>query len=89
MVSRADASTAMPDTDSEREQLGKADRDIVEGEERITRQMVLIETMRLDGHDVTEAENLLLTLRETLAAWQAHREEILRELARQEAMRPR
>src|SRR3712207_8962150 len=41
-----------------------------------------IDRMRRDGHDVTEAERLLLTLRETLAAWQDHRDEILRELAR-------
>jgi len=82
MVSWTDASAAMPDQATEREHLAKADRDIVEGEERITRQMILIERLRQGGHDVTEAEILLRTLRETLEAWQAHREEILRNLAR-------
>ena len=72
----------MPDPALEREHLSKAERDITEGEARITRQMLLIDRMRRDGHDVAEAERLLLTLRETLAAWQAHRDHILRELAR-------
>ncbi|MCB8820905.1 hypothetical protein [Microvirga rosea] len=72
----------MPDSAIEREHLSRAERDITEGETRITRQMLLIERMRLDGHDVSEAERLLLTLQETLAAWQAHREQILLELAR-------
>lgn len=71
-----------------REHPAEADRDIVEGEERITRQMLLIERMRQDGHDVTDAENLPLTLQETLAARREHREEILQELARHDAMPP-
>jgi hypothetical protein len=77
----------MPDPALEREHLAKAERDIAEGERRITRQMLLIERMGREGHDTAEAEKLLLTLRETLAEWQAHREEILRELARHHALR--
>ena len=77
----------MADPDLEREHLGKAERDIAEGERRITRQMVLIERLRQDGHDTAEAEKLLLTLRETLAEWQTHREEILRELERHNVLR--
>jgi hypothetical protein len=34
-----------------------------------------------------EAERLLLTLRETLVAWQGHRDEILRELERHNELR--
>ena len=77
----------MPVSAKERNHLAKAERDIAEGEERITRQMLLIEKMRQDGHDATEAEKMLRTLRETLSAWQEHREEILRELARYGATR--
>ena len=77
----------MADPDLEREHLGKAERDIAEGERRITRQMVLIERLKQEGHDTAEAEKLLLTLRETLAEWQTHREEILRELERHNVLR--
>jgi len=77
----------MPEPALEREHLAKAERDIAEGESRVTRQMLLIERMRQDGHDTAEAEKLLLTLEDTLAAWQAHREEILRELDRHDALR--
>lgn len=77
----------MPDPALEREHLAKAERDIAEGERRITRQMLLIERMHQEGHDTTEAERLLLSLRETLAEWQAHREKILQELERHNGLR--
>ena len=77
----------MPDPALEREHLAKAERDIAEGERRVTRQMLLIEKMRQDGHNTAEAEKLLLALEDTLAEWQAHREEILRELDRHNALR--
>ena len=77
----------MPDPALERKHLAKAERDIVEGERRVTRQLVLIEKMRQEGHDTDEAEKLLLTLEDTLAEWHAHREEILRELERYNTLR--
>ncbi|WP_201833803.1 hypothetical protein [Microvirga zambiensis] len=77
----------MPDLNLDREHLAKAERDIAEGERRVTRQMILIEKLRHDGHDTVEAEHLLLTLETTLAEWQAHREEILRDLERHSALR--
>jgi hypothetical protein len=79
----------MPDPAIEREHLSKAERHIAEGEERITRQMLLIDRLRREGHNVSEAERLLLTLRETLVTWQEHREEILRALARHNELRSR
>ncbi|PVE20656.1 hypothetical protein DC522_30990 [Microvirga sp. KLBC 81] len=77
----------MPDPALEWEHLAKAERDIAEGERRITRQMLLIEKMLQEGRDTAEAEKLLLILRETLAEWQAHREEILRDLERHNLLR--
>jgi hypothetical protein len=77
----------MSDPAIEREHLSQAERHLSEGEERIAKQMLLIDRMRQDGHDVSEAERLLLTLRETLVAWQGHREEILRELERHNELR--
>ena len=77
----------MPDPALERAHLAKAELGITEGEVRVTNQMLRIEEMRRDGHDVREAEKLLLTLRETLAAWYDHREAILQDLA-QHDLRP-
>lgn len=77
----------MTDPALEREHLAKAERDIAEGERRITGQMLLIEKMRRDGHNTTEAETFLLALQQTLAEWQVHREEILRELERHNVLR--
>jgi len=70
----------MSNLDTEREHLAKAERDIVEGERRISRQMFLIERMQQQGLDMAEAERLLLTLQGTLGEWQAHRDQIPREL---------
>jgi hypothetical protein len=68
----------------EREQadLAKAERDIVEGQIRITEQELRIEQLRLDGHDTKQAEELLALLRGTLAEWVAHREQILKTIDR-------
>ena len=82
-----DAGAAMTDPNVEREHLAKAERDIAEGERRITKQTLLIEKLREDGHDVAEAEKLLQTLQETLTEWEAHRDEILRELERHHVLR--
>jgi hypothetical protein len=79
----------MPDPAMEREHLSAAERHIVEGEERITMQMLLVDRLRKEGHDVMEAERLLLTLRETLVAWNGHRDQILQELARHNEIRSR
>ncbi len=68
----------------EREHLAKADQDIAEGERRITAQALLIERLREYKHEARDAEALLLTLRQTLEAWKAHRDEILRVIARLE-----
>ena len=65
----------------EREHLAQADRDIVAGERRVAAQMLLVERLRRDGHD-THAAELLANLQGTLEAWRAHREQILREIAR-------
>jgi len=77
----------MPDPALERKHLAKAERDIADGERRITRQMLLIEKMRQEGHDTNEADRLLLTLEDTLAEWRAHRDEILRNLERHNTLR--
>ncbi len=71
----------MSEIDWERGQLQKADDDILQGRERIARQMDLIDRLRRHDHPVEEAEKLLWTMEETLEAWQAHRSEIIVRLA--------
>jgi len=58
----------MPDLATEKMDLAKAERDISEGEGRITHQADLLERLRATGRDVAAAERLLLTLRQTLSA---------------------
>lgn len=69
----------------EREHLAKAEQDLVEGEGRIRRQVATIETLRANGHSIAEAEALLVTLRQTLRAWQDHRDEIALTITRLES----
>lgn len=87
MSAPASLSAVMPDPAVEREHLAKAEHAIAEGERRVTRQMLLIERMRREGQDTSEAERLLLALQETLAEWETHREEVLQELERHRVLR--
>ncbi|WP_200902036.1 hypothetical protein [Microvirga vignae] len=49
---------------------------IAEGERRVTKQMLLIEQLRADGHDTAQAERFLAELRETLAEWHQTRADL-------------
>lgn len=61
--------------------LKKADADVVDGQLRVTEQMIRVECWRLPGHDTNQAEELLRTLEATLAGWNAHRLAILDRIA--------
>lgn len=74
----------MADLATELKHLAKAESDIAAGERRVSAQALLVERLRDGGHETGEAEALLLTLRQTLAAWRGHRDEILRTVARLE-----
>jgi hypothetical protein len=67
--------------------LGKAERDIAEGESRITRQQMIVDELREQGEPVNKAEELLQSLKTTLAVWQDHRQLILQRIAALEARR--
>lgn len=71
---------AHSELEQERATLGKAERDIADGERRIAEQEVLIERLRVDGQPTAVAEALLTTLHGTLDGWRAHRREILRRI---------
>jgi hypothetical protein len=69
----------------ERWALRKADRDIADGEQRIFRQVRLIEELDRDGHDTVAAKDLLATMRTTIEEWRHHRALILGEIERLES----
>lgn len=75
----------MPDLDVERRHLVKADQHIVDGERRVSAQLLLIERFQASGQDTREAKQLFLTLQQTLQAWQEQRILILQEITRQES----
>ena len=70
----------------ERQHLARADDDISHAEKRITVQRLLIDRLRFAERDTVEAEKLLSLLQATLATWNAHRSEIVREIARLESL---
>lgn len=72
----------MIDLEAERRHLAKAEHDIADGEMRVSRQILLIEELRRDGHDIAQAERYLGILRDTLATWYDHRDLIMHEIER-------
>lgn len=66
----------------EQQDLAQADRDIAEGEQRVDRQVKIVEELRRDRHNVTEAEKLLKSMRAALDEWREHRRQILLALDR-------
>jgi hypothetical protein len=63
------------------DELAIADRDMTEGQERIARQAEVVCELRADGHDTSDAQNLLGVMQQSLDAVTAHRQQIVRELA--------
>jgi hypothetical protein len=72
--------------DIERAHLARAERDIVEGQARIARQVELLDRLGPRSQDRKQGEALLQVFRQTLQAWQEHRDEILRTIARLESV---
>ena len=63
------------------DELAIADRDVTEGQERIARQAEVVCELRADGHDASDAQNLLRVMQQSFDAVTAHRQQIVRELA--------
>lgn len=51
-----------------------AARHVREGERHVSRQVELIEELRVDGHDTSQAEDLLVEFKAILAEHKAHLE---------------
>jgi len=62
-------------------QLAAADRHIAETKEFIARQLETLAALRRDGKDVKEAEKLLASWLDSLAAFEAHQRKIIEQLA--------
>jgi hypothetical protein len=62
--------------------LATAERHIAESQERIAQQAKLVSGLEAEGYDATGAQNLLRLLQRNLALLNAHRERMMRELAR-------
>jgi hypothetical protein len=63
------------------DELAVADRDVAEGQERIARQAEAVCELDAQGHDTNNAQNLLITMQQSLDAVNADRQQIVRQLA--------
>ena len=62
-------------------ELGKADSDIVEGERRVTTQLLRVERLKHGGHvHLEQSERLLRELRQQLEQWRVHRDLIFEKI---------
>ena len=73
------------DRNAELRRLNESDTHIADTETRITKQEIMVEQLRRDGHDTKEAERLLRTARESLGAMHQHRSAIVDVLAKIDA----
>ena len=58
----------------ERDQLAKAEIDIVQGWNRYRNQQDMVEVLQVRGQDTRQAERLVELLGETLQQWECHRQ---------------
>jgi hypothetical protein len=63
------------------DELAVVDRDVTEGQERIAREAEVVCELDAQGHDTNNAQNLLVTMHQSLDALNADRQQIVRELA--------
>jgi hypothetical protein len=63
------------------DELAIADRDVTEGQEWMARQAEVVCELEAQGHDTTDAQNLLLIMQEILDGVNTQRQQIVRELA--------
>jgi hypothetical protein len=61
--------------------LAMAERHITDGKERVRRQAELIEELRRNGRDASEAEEQLAAMQDALKTWGEHQRHVLSALA--------
>ncbi|MCA1454578.1 hypothetical protein I6F35_15295 [Bradyrhizobium sp. BRP22] len=69
-ISRAERAQLL---EVERRHLRKAEADIEEGLKRLRNQRDLLFDLQAGGHDITQAERLIILLEQTLLQWERHR----------------
>ena len=67
--------------DSEKRLLLKAEADIEIGWSRVRNQEDLVTSLRMSGHNTTEAERLVQLMKRTLIEWERHRRLIEQRIA--------
>jgi hypothetical protein len=72
----------MADISELQQELAQADRHIAQGNGRIARQLESVRELDRHGHDRARARSLLQAMEDTVAAMDAHRQQIVRELTR-------
>jgi hypothetical protein len=70
------------------DELAIVDRAMTEGQERTARQAEVVCELDAEGHDTTDAKNLLRVMQQSLDAMSAHRQQIVRELASAQGEEP-
>jgi len=65
---------------ADKQDLDKAEQDIIACQGRVDQQKQMLETLRRDGHDTASAKELLQALEHSLAGMKQHRNIILEEL---------
>jgi hypothetical protein len=63
------------------DELAVADREVTEGQEWMARQAEVVCELDAQGHDTTDAQNMLLVMQQILDGVNAQRQQIVRELA--------
>ncbi len=62
------------------EHLAQAERHVADGKQIIEKQEALIIDLERDGHDITDAIKILMTMRQTQALHEDGRDQIMKEL---------
>jgi len=72
----------MTQLSKEEADLHKAELDIADAEHRVGNQALRVERLRQDGHDISDAERLLASMRRMTELLHDHRELILEQIVR-------
>jgi hypothetical protein len=63
------------------QELGRAERDVATGQERLARQAQLVRDLDADGHDTTFSARRLLVMMANLNQMESRRQQLVRELS--------
>jgi hypothetical protein len=73
--------------DRERNDLVKAEKDLIEGAQRVEQQQELITKLTVQGHDTEQAKTLLHNLQAMMVSWRDHRDLIVQRIGILESLK--